>query len=163
VLVAFGMSDVMHKRIRRMSGGMRQRVALAASLLGAPRLLVLDEPAAGLDPDARLQLRSVLSEAGAVGTVIVSTHQTAEVAAFCQRVLVMTNGRIVFSGAPAELADVARGRVWIADHAGSAAVRSWIAPDGTTRNIGEPPSGAELAEPTIDDGYLLLTSAAVPA
>jgi ABC-2 type transport system ATP-binding protein len=161
VLGAVGMADLMHKRIRRMSGGMRQRVALASSLLGSPRLLVLDEPANGLDPDARLQLRTVLSEAGATGTVLVSTHQTGEVAAFCQRVLVMTAGRVVFSGTPAELADVARGRVWTDDHAGEGTVRSWIAPDGSTRNIGDPPSGAELAEPTIDDGYLLLTSAAV--
>jgi ABC-2 type transport system ATP-binding protein len=161
VLDAVDMTGAMHKKIRRMSGGMRQRVALAAALLGRPRLLVLDEPAAGLDPESRLQLRSVLSDAGTAGTVLLSTHQTAEVAAFCRVVLVMVAGRIAFVGTPAELAAVADRRVWVDDHESSGAVRAWIAPDGSTRNVGEPPGGATLVEPTIDDGYLLVTNEAV--
>jgi len=159
VLDAVGMTDAMHKKIRRLSGGMRQRIALAAALLGRPRLLVLDEPAAGLDPDARIQLRSVLSEAGTTGTVVLSTHQTGEVAAFCRTVIVVDGGRVAFHGAPDALAAVARDRVWVDDHAGPGSLRSWIAGDGSTRNLGDPPAGATLAEPTIDDGYLLLTHA----
>lgn len=162
VLDAVGLSDVMHKKIRRLSGGAQQRVALAAALLGQPRLLVLDEPAAGLDPDYRLRLRTLLSDAGAVGTVVVSTHQTGEVAAFCQRVLVILAGRVLFSGTPGALADVAAGRVWVDDHA-AGSVRSWITAEGTTRNVGDPPAGAELTDPTIDDGYLLLTNSEVRA
>lgn len=158
VIDATGLTDDMHKKIRRLSGGTRQRVGLAAALLGRPPILILDEPAAGLDPDHRLRLRALLSEAGATGTVLVSTHQTAEVAAFCQRVLVVLAGRVLFSGTPAELADVAAGRVWVDDHIGAGTARSWITAEGTTRNVGEPPAGAELTEPTIDDGYLLLTT-----
>ena len=68
---------------------MRQRVALAAALLGDPELLVLDEPATGLDPEQRLELRALLSASARRGTVVLSTHNTTEVAALCQRVVVM--------------------------------------------------------------------------
>ena len=71
VLDLVGLSDVMHRRIRTLSGGTRHRVALAAALLGSPPLLLMDEPAAGLDPEHRLRLRSMLSDAGTRGTVIV--------------------------------------------------------------------------------------------
>jgi ABC-2 type transport system ATP-binding protein len=161
VLGLVGVTDVMHKKIRTLSGGTRQRVALAAALLGDPDLLVLDEPAAGLDPEHRLQLRSVLSAAGSDGTVIVSTHQTDEAAAFCRQVVVMLAGRIRFVGSPADLAAVAAGRVWVDDarHDDPASVQSWITSEGHVRHVGDPPPGADLVAPTIDDGYLLLTHA----
>ena len=161
VLASVGLTEVMDRKIKTLSGGTRQRVGLAAALVGAPDLLVLDEPAAGLDPDERLRLRSVLSDAGSSGTAIVSTHQTSEVSAFCQRVLVMTQGRIRFSGTPDELTELAAGRVWADDHADPRALRSWIAPDGSVHNIGDPPTGAQVVPPTLDDGYLLLTNGAV--
>src|SRR5690606_21142733 len=104
--------------------------ALAAALLGSPELLVLDEPASGLDPDQRMHLRSILSAHGRTGTVVLSTHHTAEVAAFCQRVLVVLQGEVRFDGTPAELARVAEGRVW-SDPTGRAGDRhSWVAADG---------------------------------
>jgi ABC-2 type transport system ATP-binding protein len=157
VLEAVGLADVMHRRIRTLSGGMRQRVALAAALLGEPDLLVLDEPATGLDPEQRLQLRSTLSRAAASATVLLSTHNTAEVAALCQRVFVMTGGRVQFSGTPAELAAVAAGRVWEAEREDPTALRSWVTAEGRYRHLGDPPSGASGVEPTVDDGYLLVT------
>jgi ABC-2 type transport system ATP-binding protein len=162
VLELVGVSDVMHRRIRTLSGGTRHRVALAASLLGSPPLLLMDEPAGGLDPEHRLQLRSILSEAGARGTVIVATHHTTEAAALCHQVIVMLSGRVCFTGTPAALAALARDRVWVDDTPPSVdrpgRVQSWVTSDGRIRNIGRPPAGAELVEPSIDDGYLLLTS-----
>ena len=161
VLAQVDLTDVMHRRIRALSGGMRQRVALAAALLGAPPFLVLDEPSNGLDPDQRIGLRTTLSDAGRHGTVLVSTHQTSEVAAFCQRVIVLLSGRVRYVGTPHELACTAEGRVWFDDHAHPAAIQSWTDAAGRTRCIGEPPDGADLAEPTIDDGYLLLSNEVV--
>ncbi len=158
VLTEVGLEADMHRRIRTLSGGMQRRVALAAAILGTPRLLVLDEPSAGLDPDQRLRLRSVLSQIGTAATVIVSTHQTEEVAAFCRQVLVVDRGRLRFDGPPRALAMFAAGRVWIDDQPHPAALRSWVTSDGEVRSIGTPPAGAQLVEPTLDDGYLLLTS-----
>jgi ABC-2 type transport system ATP-binding protein len=157
VLEIVDMSDDMHRRIRSMSGGMQRRIAIAAALIGNPELLVLDEPSAGLDPEQRLRLRGALSAAGREGCVLVSTHLTEEVAAFCNRVVVLGNGTVRFDDEPARLASVAAGRVWIDEAPSADAVHAWYTTDGSVRNVGTPPSGAELVEPTLDDGYLLLT------
>jgi ABC-2 type transport system ATP-binding protein len=148
----------MHRRIRAMSGGMQRRVAIAAALIGNPELLVLDEPSAGLDPEQRLRLRSVLSAAGRDGCVVVSTHLTDEVAAVCNRVLVLDHGTVRFDDEPERLASIASGRVWIDDDTSPGAVHSWYTADGSVRCVGTPPGGAQVVEPTIDDGYLLLTN-----
>ena len=153
VLESVGLSDVMHQKIRRLSGGMKQRVALAAAMVGSPDLLVLDEPANGLDPDQRLQLRSLLGQSS---TVLMSTHNISEVAALCQSVYVIFSGRVRFAGTPAELAALAAGRVWEDDTQDPRAIRSWITATGAFRHLGEPPAGAEVVDPTLDDGYLLL-------
>jgi ABC-2 type transport system ATP-binding protein len=153
VLESVGLQDVMHKKIRRLSGGMRQRVALAAAMVGSPELLVLDEPANGLDPDQRLQLRSLLSQSH---TVLMSTHNISEVSALCHRVYVMFSGRVRFEGAPADLAGLAAGRVWEDDTQDPQAIRSWLTATGTYRHLGDPPAGAQVVDPTLDDGYLLL-------
>ena len=158
VLTAVGLVDVMHKRLRNLSDGMQRRVALAASLLGRPKLVVLDEPAAGLDPSQRLQLREVLAVAGREATVVMSTHHTDDLTTLCRRVLVLDRGRLCFDGTPHALAEVAFGRVWTDGEAHPSAVRSWVTGAELVRNIGDPPSGAQLVDPTIDDGYLLLTT-----
>ena len=158
VLDDVGLTDDMHRRIRTLSGGLQRRVALAAALLGHPDLLVLDEPSAGLDPDQRLRMRTVLSEVGQRATVLLSTHQTDEVAAFCQRVLVLDRGRLLFDGSPRDLAGRATDRVWISDAPDADALRSWVTGDGDIRNIGTPPLGASVVEPTLDDGYLLVAT-----
>jgi ABC-2 type transport system ATP-binding protein len=157
VLEQVDLTAEMHRRIRTMSGGMQRRVALAAALIGNPELLVLDEPSAGLDPEQRLRLRSVLSAAGRDGCVVVSTHMTDEVAALCNRVIVLGGGIVRFDDEPERLASVAADRVWIDDSPAPGAVHSWYTSDGNVRCVGTPPGGAQLVEPTIDDGYLLLT------
>ncbi len=155
VLELVGLADRMHKKIRTLSGGMRQRVALAAALLGSPEVLVLDEPATGLDPEQRLELRTLLADTARRGTVLLSTHNTGEVAALCSRVVVMTGGTIVFDGTPEALRALAVGRVWESDAPDPAADRSWVTASGSYRHLGQPPTGVRPCAPTLDDGYLL--------
>ena len=156
VLTEVGLEDVMHKRIKTLSGGMRRRVIVAQALLGNPDLLVLDEPASGLDPEQRLRFRETVSAVAEQHTVLLSTHQTDDVAALCQRVVVVDHGRILHDGTPDSLVEQARGRVWLADQPDSSAHLSWRTGSGRHRLIGDPPPGATLTEPALEDGYLLL-------
>jgi ABC-2 type transport system ATP-binding protein len=159
VLGLVGLEDRAGAKVRTLSGGMKRRVALAQALLGRPQLLVLDEPTAGLDPEQRLHFREVVSEIAEDRTVILSTHQTEDVAALCQRVVVLHEGRAHFDGSVGELTALADGRVWLADSRPVGARVAWRTADGHHRTVGDPPAGATLVEPTIEDGYLLLVGA----
>ncbi|WSQ10181.1 ABC transporter ATP-binding protein [Streptomyces sp. NBC_01231] len=155
VLDEVDLADVRGRRIKKLSGGMRQRVALAAALVGDPGFLVLDEPTVGLDPEQRMRFRELIAQAGEGRTVLLSTHQTEDVAMLCHRVLVMAGGRVRFDGTPADLTARAAGRVWSSTERAPAAKAGWRTGTGTFRNVGDPPPNAELLEPTLEDGYLL--------
>ena len=163
VLGLVGLADLGAKRMRALSGGQRRRAGLAQALLGSPELLVLDEPTTGLDPEQRATLRGVLSSAGQRATVVLSTHQTEDAAALCERVVVLDGGRVLHDGAVTELVATARGRVWLADTEDASSLASWRTGSGRFRHVGHhAPSGAQLAEPTLEDAYLLLRAAARP-
>lgn len=158
-LARTGLEQKSGVKIRKLSGGMRRRLALAQALIGSPPLLVLDEPTAGLDPEQRFRFRELISELAESRTVLLSTHQTEDVAAVCDRVLVMDQGRIHFDGTPRALATVAAGKVWLTDDRPTGAHIYWRTAEGTFRGVGDTPSGARQIEPSIEDGYLLLVGA----
>ena len=160
VLRQVGLEDRSKTKIRKLSGGMRRRLALAQALLGSPDLLVLDEPTAGLDPEQRFRFRELISQLASERTVLLSTHQTEDVAAICDRVLVMDGGRIRFEGTPRDLAAVAAGQVWLAGERPAGAHIFWRTAEGMFRGVGDPPPGSTPIDPTIEDGYLLLVGAA---
>ncbi|MBD0671949.1 ATP-binding cassette domain-containing protein [Streptomyces sp. CBMA156] len=161
VLEAVGLADQRSKRIKALSGGMRQRVALAAAIIGDPELLVLDEPTVGLDPEQRLRFRELVADLGENRTVLLSTHQTEDVAALCRRVVVLDRGVVKFQGLPSELVALASGRVWSSGERDGTALAGWRTGEGTFRNIGSPPPDAELVAPSLEDGYLLLLDGAL--
>jgi ABC-2 type transport system ATP-binding protein len=100
-----GLTDVAHDRVRSFSLGMRQRLGLAAALLTGPRLLVLDEPANGLDPAGTRHVHRVLTELAAGGTsVILSSHRMDDLAALCSEITLLAHGRVVFTGPVGKLA-----------------------------------------------------------
>ena len=157
VLDQVGLSDVAAKRIRAMSGGQRRRVCLAQALLGSPPVLILDEPTAGVDPEQRVTLRTVLAEIARTSIVVLSTHQTDDVAALCERVIVLDRGRVRYDGQVTELVRQAAGRVWLADQPDPAATVSWRTGTGRYRNIAaHARDGVEHVEPSLEDAYLLL-------
>jgi ABC-2 type transport system ATP-binding protein len=104
VLALVGLSDVAKRKVRGYSMGMRQRLGLAATLLGDPRVLILDEPANGLDPDGIRWLRAFFRHlAGEGRTVLVSSHQLNEVQEVADRVIILDRGRLIRAGSIAEL------------------------------------------------------------
>ena len=112
LLTTVDLSHVASKRIRTFSGGMKQRVGIAQALLNNPKVLMLDEPTAGLDPKERVRFRNLLSEFAGDKIVILSTHIVSDIEAIADEVLLMKKGRIVQRGTVPELVQKAQGRVW---------------------------------------------------
>jgi ABC-type multidrug transport system ATPase subunit len=98
-----GLGDRARSKLRTLSGGMLRRVGIAQAIVNEPELLLLDEPTAGLDPEQRVQFRTLMRRMGERATVIVSTHLVEDVGAACDQVGLMSDGRLVFTGTPAEL------------------------------------------------------------
>ncbi|WP_406106676.1 ABC transporter ATP-binding protein [Streptomyces sp. NBC_01003] len=99
-----GLTDRIDAKIKNLSGGMVRRVGIAQAIVNDPLVLLLDEPTAGLDPEQRVEFRSLLRELGLGATVIVSTHLVEDVAAACTQVTLIETGRIAYRGTPASLA-----------------------------------------------------------
>jgi ABC-type multidrug transport system ATPase subunit len=103
---------VRSKALAGFSGGMRQRFGIAQALIGNPELIIVDEPTAGLDPEERNRFLNLLAEIGENVVVILSTHIVEDVSDLCPRMAVLAGGRIQLEGAPAELIEKTRGRIW---------------------------------------------------
>jgi len=153
------------RRLKTFSGGMKRRVGIAQALLSDPRLIIVDEPTAGLDPEERIRFRNLLSETAGERTVLLSTHIVEDIAQTCRHVAVMAGGRVRFQGTTGELVEAARGRVWTLSTdggrpEGDLTVVSMVHTGAGVcyRVVGEPAasSGAAAAEPTLEDGYVWL-------
>ena len=170
-----GLADKADDKIKALSGGMRQRVAVARTLLRVPPVIIVDEPTVGLDPRERIRFRNLLSRLAAERIVLFSTHVVEDVAVACERVLVLAKGRLVFDGAPASLSHIAEGRVW---EVRSSAAQEFVLPQGAilaeeapaggfaVRRVladGAPSPHARAAEANLEDGYLWLISHAAEA
>jgi ABC-2 type transport system ATP-binding protein len=156
VLGLVDLADVAGRKVRALSGGMRRRLGLAQALLRDPELVVLDEPTVGLDPEQRLRFRDLISRAGEDRTIVLSTHQTEDVAALCGHVVVVDRGRALFSGSVPELIEAAEGSVWRDDRRDPSALVAWRLGNGEFHHVGVAPAGASLVPPTLEDAYLLL-------
>jgi ABC-2 type transport system ATP-binding protein len=104
--------DVRRKKLGGYSGGMRQRFGVAVALLSEPKLIIVDEPTAGLDPAERVRFLNLLSAIGEGAVVILSTHIVEDVSELCSRMAIINKGRILLEGEPLSTIDSLRGRVW---------------------------------------------------
>ena len=104
--------DVREKRLGTFSGGMRQRALIAQALIGNPKILILDEPTAGLDPKERIRIRNLISEVSRDKIVIIATHVVADVEFIAKEIIMLNSGVILKSGKPADLLAEINGKVW---------------------------------------------------
>jgi ABC-2 type transport system ATP-binding protein len=104
--------DVRRQRLGTYSGGMKQRFGIAQALLGDPKIIIVDEPTAGLDPEERVRFHNLLSEIGEQVIVILSTHIVDDVTDLCQQMAIMHGGQVVAAGEPSRLAQDLKGQIW---------------------------------------------------
>ena len=104
--------DVRNKSLGTYSGGMKQRFGIAQALIGDPRLIIVDEPTAGLDPAERVRFHNLLSEIGENTIVILSTHIVDDISNLCNNMAIICLGEVVVKGNPSVLTDGIKGRVW---------------------------------------------------
>jgi len=163
------LSDRQADTIGSLSGGMRQRVGIAQTLLHMPRIIVVDEPTAGLDPLERIRFRNLLARVSQDRIVVFSTHIVEDISGSCSRLAVLDKGTLLYTGTPESMRALAAGKVWEAvldeatftgAEAGLNLVSHVRTPAGVrTRFLGEAPTElpqVRPVEPTLEDAYLYL-------
>jgi ABC-type multidrug transport system ATPase subunit len=172
LLELVNMTDARKRRLGTLSGGMKQRVGIAQALLNDPKLLIVDEPTAGLDPEERIRFRNLLSELSGDRIVILSSHIVSDIEAAATSIAIMNKGRLVTHAAPEELIRSVEGRVWevVVSSSELTELRQTHVVGNTIRSgegvkvrvTGEqsPRRDAQPAAPTLEDAYLFLLTQA---
>jgi ABC-2 type transport system ATP-binding protein len=166
LLELVNLGDASRRPLGGFSGGMRQRVGVAQALLNDPRLLIVDEPTGGLDPEERVRFRNLLSELPGERLVILSTHIVSDVEAVATDIAIIAGGRLVAHAPPETLLHAVEGRTWeiIVPSTELPSLRGRCLVSGTARRgdgaqarviANDPPGpGARPASPTLEDAYL---------
>ena len=167
-LTQVGLIDAADKPLSSYSGGMRQRVGIAQALLNDPKLLIVDEPTVGLDPEERLRFRHLLTDLAGHRLVILSTHIVSDIEASASEIAVMGQGKLRFFGTPQAMLDSAVGKIWelVIAPEQLAAMQQHLRichsvrkPDGVLIRVvaaAAPRSDAQAVTPTLEDAYMAL-------
>lgn len=167
VLELVGLAQESGRKIKGFSGGMKRRVGIAQALVNDPKLLIVDEPTAGLDPEERIRFRNLLVNLAADRAVILSTHIVEDIGQTCRELAVLARGQVVFRGSPTELTHATAGHVWTLTASrsekpnhGLTIVSMLHLAEGTQyRLVGEAVQEhptAQPAQPGLEDGYVWL-------
>ncbi len=171
VIEMVGLKDVRDRKIKGFSGGMKRRVGIAQALVNDPRILIVDEPTAGLDPEERIRLRNLLVDLAAERIVILSTHIVEDIGQTCRELAVLAHGKVLFRGSPAQLMRGAEHHVWTITttdshkpNHGLTVVSMLHLADGTQyRLVGDAAAeyaDAKPARPGLEDAYVWLMKSA---
>ncbi|PKP35131.1 MAG: multidrug ABC transporter ATP-binding protein [Bacteroidetes bacterium HGW-Bacteroidetes-17] len=115
-----GLFDSRERQANNLSGGMKRRLGIAQALIGSPKIIVVDEPTTGLDPEERIRFRNILSELSQQDVIIIlSTHIVGDISSVCQNLALLDDGRMQFNGSPEELIKMAKGHVWQVNTSGT--------------------------------------------
>jgi ABC-type multidrug transport system ATPase subunit len=167
VLEMVSLMDVADRKIKGYSGGMKQRVGIAQALVNDPKILIVDEPTAGLDPEERIRFRNMLVNLASDRIVLLSTHIVGDIGQTCRNMAVLSEGTLLFEGDPVELTRMAEGHVWTITGSesekpdeGLTVVSMQHMPDGARyRVVGDHVDrylGAVEESPSLEDGYVWL-------
>ncbi|MFP6824233.1 MAG: ABC transporter ATP-binding protein [Pseudomonadales bacterium] len=173
VIEQVGLADVAYRKVKQLSGGMVRRLGVAQALVHEPRVLVVDEPTVGLDPEERIRFRKLMEEIGRDRTILLSTHIVADLGAACREISILDTGRTVFSGSPAELFRSSVGAVFELITSAEMAdkteqnheVVSRISTGDQVRlraiasEDGLPPGATRVDETTLEESYMAFMSA----
>jgi ABC-2 type transport system ATP-binding protein len=171
LLALVNLADAARRPLGGYSGGMRQRIGIAQALLNDPKLLIVDEPTAGLDPEERVRFRNLLSELAGERIVILSTHIVSDVEAVASDIALIAQGQLVTHGTPEALLANVTGRVWevVVPSAELQALRQkYLVSNAAHRSDGvharvvgdaKPTAGARSLEPNLEDAYLATLAA----
>ncbi len=165
-LAHVGLMEARDRKAKTYSGGMMRRLGIAQALIGNPRLLIVDEPTTGLDPEERIRFRNLLTAISRDKVIILSTHIVGDISSTCEDLAVLAKGKVAFRGHPAKLIAQAAGKVWqvLCDEtefpniASRMQVISTIpkAPNLLLRVVGDPISGYDMQSmpPNLEDAYM---------
>lgn len=168
MLEKVNLGDQHKTKVRAMSGGMKRRLGIAQAIIHDPRIIVVDEPTAGLDPEERVRFRNLLCEIAKDRIVILSTHIVGDIEATCENIAVLSQGEILFRGTVSQLLESVRGKVYTMEVSAMELpmvkeqfLVTGILANGNTANIkiiaDEPPmKGAKPAGPDVEDAYMYL-------
>lgn len=160
--------NIRHTKVRALSGGMKRRLGIAQAILHEPKVLIVDEPTAGLDPEERIRFRNLLSELAGERIVLLSTHIIGDIEAACEEIAVLEAGKLLYRGTVRALANSAAGKVFNAVISRPELERlretfvitgmSTFGGQASVRLLADrkPTANAVPCEPDLEDGYMLL-------
>ena len=162
VLELVNLAERKNCKVRALSGGMKQRVGIAQTLLGNPNLLVYDEPTTGLDPKERIRFENIIEEIKREKVILISTHIVSDIECLCDKIIVMKEGNVLGVYTPLELASCAEGKVYEisedeceSDKGNTILIRKSLCDNKfKIRILSENKIPGKSVEPTVEDGYL---------